>query len=89
MFNVVLKDYLNQENFNVIKIKNEKTKVTAICVGNGCPWRIHASPLLNGVTYMIKSFHSEHVCIRESEKTKATSTWMAEKLQSSLWAYPK
>ena len=87
-FRAILRDYLIQENFDVIRIKNEKSRVTAICAANGCPWRIHASPLPDGITYMIKSLKSEHTCIRESKKTNATSTWMAEKLESSLRADP-
>ena len=55
-FKQVLKDYIIQENFNVTKNKNEKTRVTIICVANGFPLRVHASPLLDVRTYMIKTY---------------------------------
>ncbi|KAF7832247.1 putative transcription factor interactor and regulator CCHC(Zn) family [Senna tora] len=43
-FRNVLRDYVIQENFDIIRVKNEKARVTTICASDGCPWRIHASP---------------------------------------------
>jgi hypothetical protein len=71
-----------------MRIKNEKSRVTAICASDGCPWRIHASPAPDGVAFMIKSYEPKHTCIRQSEKTNATSTWIAKKLKGSLNADP-
>ncbi|KAF7826798.1 hypothetical protein G2W53_017962 [Senna tora] len=84
----VLRDYIIQENFDIIRIKNEKARVTAICASDGCPWRIHASPSPDGRTFMIKSYEPLHTCIRQFEKNNVTSTWIAEKLKGSLNADP-
>ena len=67
-FRNVLKDYITQENFDIITVKNEKARVTAICASEGCPWRIHASPTPDGVAFMIKSYEPKHTCIRKSQK---------------------
>lgn len=87
-FRNVLRDFIIQENFDIIRVKNEKARVTAICASDGCPWRIHASPAPDGVAFMIKSYEPKHTCVRRSEKTNATSTWIARKLKGSLNADP-
>ncbi|KAF7823096.1 uncharacterized protein G2W53_021240 [Senna tora] len=87
-FRNVLRDYVIQENFDIIRVKNEKARVTAICASDGCPWRIHASSGLDGRAFMIKSYEPSHTCIRQSEKNNITSTWIVEKLKGSLSADP-
>ncbi|XP_052113691.1 uncharacterized protein LOC107473343 [Arachis duranensis] len=87
-FRSVLRDYIIQENFDIIRVKNEKVRVSAICASEGCPWRIHASPSPDGIAFMIKSYESRHTCIRKSEKRNANSTWIAKKLKQSLNADP-
>ena len=67
--------------------KNKKIRVTIICVIDGCIWRIHAFPLPNKTTFMIKTYNGEHNCIKSFFKKKnATSTWIAKQLKSSLKA---
>ena len=87
-FREVLKDFVIQEGFEIVKVKNEKTRVTARCAAEGCTWRIHASPILDGVTYKIKTYNPDHNCIRTTMNSNATSTWIAKKLQSKLVADP-
>ncbi|XP_020978193.1 uncharacterized protein LOC110271560 [Arachis ipaensis] len=87
-FRSVLRDYIIQENFDIIRVKNEKARVTAICASEGCPWRIHASPSPDGIAFMIKSYEPRHTCIRKFEKRNANSTWIAKKLKQSLNADP-
>ncbi|RYR78062.1 hypothetical protein Ahy_A01g002815 [Arachis hypogaea] len=87
-FRSVLRDYIIQENFDIIRVKNEKARVTAICASEGCPWSIHASPSPDGIAFMIKSYEPRHTCIRKSEKRNANSTWIAKKLKQSLNADP-
>ena len=83
-FRNILRDNVIQENFNIIRIKNEKARVTAIHASDGCPWRIHASPTPDGVTFMIKTYEQMHTCIRITNQPIATSTWIADKLKGSL-----
>ncbi|RYR32058.1 hypothetical protein Ahy_B01g057051 isoform B [Arachis hypogaea] len=83
-FRSVLRDYIIQENFDIIRMKNEKEMVTAICASKCCPWRIYASPSPYGVAFMINSYEPRHTCIRKSEKINANSIWIAKKLKQSL-----
>ncbi|RXH80893.1 hypothetical protein DVH24_004807 [Malus domestica] len=39
-----LQDYVIQEEFKIIRKKNDRARVTTICKDVGCPWHIHASP---------------------------------------------
>ncbi|KAF8408354.1 hypothetical protein HHK36_007503 [Tetracentron sinense] len=87
-FREALRDYIIQEGFEIVRDKNEKARVTAHCSGEGCLWRIHASPLPDGVTYKIKTFQSEHTCVRATKNTNATSAWIAKKLAKRLRANP-
>ncbi|XP_027182476.1 uncharacterized protein LOC113780894 [Coffea eugenioides] len=79
-FRAALKDYVIQKGFHIKRLKNEKTRCTAICDVAGCTWRIHASPIANSVTFMIKTYTHEHTCVMDNKNRKATFDWMAKKL---------
>ncbi|CAJ2659035.1 unnamed protein product [Trifolium pratense] len=87
-FRTALRDLFIQEGFEIKRIKNEKARVTAICVADGCSWRIHASPTPDGKTYKIKTYNHTHSCIRTSKNSNATSTWIAKKLESNIKVDP-
>ncbi|WOK96080.1 hypothetical protein Cni_G04787 [Canna indica] len=88
-FREALQDYTIHEGFEIQRIKNEKTRVTARCVINGCTWRIHVSPTSDGVSYKIKTYNPDHNCIRTTRNSNANSTWIAKRLQSKLVADPE
>ncbi|KAH7837351.1 hypothetical protein Vadar_012852 [Vaccinium darrowii] len=79
-FRAKLRDYIVEKGFKIKRDKNEKCTVTAHCAFKGCPWRIHASPLPNGITYQIKKYTPEHTCSRVNQNQDATSTWISKKL---------
>ena len=87
-FRASLRDYTIQTGFNIVRLKNEKSRVTAKCGAEGCPWRIYASPLPDGVTYKIKTLQDEHTCSRLSHNSEATSAWIAKKLAESFKENP-
>ncbi|KAF8387649.1 hypothetical protein HHK36_026303 [Tetracentron sinense] len=87
-FREALRDYIIQEGFEIVRDKNEKVRVTAHCSSEGCLWRIHSSPLPDGGTYKIKTFQSDHTCVRATKNTNATSVWIAKKLAKRLCATP-
>ena len=33
-----------------------------------CPWTIHASPMLDGVTYKTKSYNGQHIYLYKGDK---------------------
>ncbi|XP_027183945.1 uncharacterized protein LOC113782241 [Coffea eugenioides] len=87
-FIAALKDYVIQKGFPVVRLKNEKTRVIAICGIDGCKWRIHASPMADSITFMIKSYQSEHSCVMDKSNVEATSDWIAKKLVPLMRDHP-
>ena len=87
-FRAALKDFVIQKGFPLQRLKNEKSRCTAKCGVDGCKWRIHASPLADSVTYMIKSYTPEHTCVMDSKNREATSDWMTKKLVAVMRDHP-
>ncbi|KAG5550082.1 hypothetical protein RHGRI_015138 [Rhododendron griersonianum] len=88
-FREVLKEYTIQKGCKIVKVKNEKSRVTCHCAALGCPWRIHASPLPDSTTYKIRTYHGEHTCISSTKISEATSKWICKKMLRCLRANPK
>ncbi|KAL0384318.1 UNVERIFIED_CONTAM: hypothetical protein Sradi_2826100 [Sesamum radiatum] len=87
-FREVLRDYVVQEGFLIVRLKNERTRVTCKCAADGCSWRIHASPLSDKVTFAIKSLKAEHTCVRVKTMKEANSSWMSKRLLQVLRENP-
>ncbi|XP_043687409.1 uncharacterized protein LOC122638616 [Telopea speciosissima] len=88
-FREVLEDYEVQEGFKALRHKNDKSRVTAICAGNGCAWRIHASVLPSDhITFVVKTLVDKHTCRGEVSNLNVTSKWIAKKLASNFRADP-
>ncbi|KAL7177397.1 hypothetical protein ACSBR2_030704 [Camellia fascicularis] len=87
-FRASLKDCIVETGFKIVRDKNEKSRVTAYYATEGCPWRIHVSPLPDGITYKIKTLVPQHTCSRLNQNTKATSDWIAKKLAGSFKENP-
>lgn len=73
----VLKDYAVQEGFSLSKIKNDKTRHTMRCKGQGCSWRIHCSLLPDKCSWQIKTLTGNHVCQRLETNLMASKRWVA------------
>ena len=81
-----LRDYVVQECFKLIRDKNEKTRVTCHRRNDCCNWRIHASPLLDGVTFKIKTLNETHSWMRDSNSVEATLICLAKHLENEFKA---
>ncbi|XP_074304697.1 uncharacterized protein LOC141639481 [Silene latifolia] len=90
-FKDVLRDYCIQEGFYLIVLKADNTRYTAECGTVNCQWRIHASVLLDGTTWAIKSIiNAVHGCVgAKSHNPMTNSTWVANKLMEDIKANPK
>ncbi|KAL0433442.1 UNVERIFIED_CONTAM: hypothetical protein Slati_2678500 [Sesamum latifolium] len=75
-FRTVLREYVIQDGFQIMRLRNEKTRVTAHCASKDYPWRIHASPLADGVTFQIKTCFY-HTCVRSDLTKLASAIWIA------------
>ncbi|OMO98692.1 hypothetical protein CCACVL1_04106 [Corchorus capsularis] len=87
-FKAILRDYGTKEGYNFEKIKNESYRVTAKCQAEQFPWRIHASKTPDGRSFMVKTLHNKHNCIKLVKNLNANAPWIAEKLDSSLRVEP-
>ena len=89
MFRAALADYAVYKGIDILRLKNERKRVTAICAATGCPWRVHASLVADGVSFMIKTYNPTHTCKRKPTNKNANSRWIAEKLGPLLKADPQ
>ncbi|KAI8563839.1 hypothetical protein RHMOL_Rhmol03G0140400 [Rhododendron molle] len=83
-FREALKEYTIQKGCKIVRVKNEKRKVTCRCAALSCNWRIHASPLPNDITYKIRKYEGEHTCLTSTIISKANSTWICKKMIGCL-----
>ncbi|KAL7205086.1 hypothetical protein ACSBR2_018079 [Camellia fascicularis] len=78
-FRTVLREYAIERGFTLVRLKNERVRVTAHCGSRRCNWRIHASLFPDGLTFKIKSLGPDHTCVRVERNPEATSTGIVEK----------
>ena len=74
-FREVLKDYVIQKGFEIVRIRNERTRVTAMCASCGCEWYLHDSTNPDEVTFEIKVYEGKHTCVKSITNSCVTSTW--------------
>ncbi|KAL0444554.1 UNVERIFIED_CONTAM: hypothetical protein Slati_2178100 [Sesamum latifolium] len=83
-FRDALREYIIQEGFKIMRLRNERVRVTAHCAVKDCPWRAHASILADGVTFQIKIYVEKHTCVRVDSTNEASAKWMATKIENVL-----
>ncbi|KAF7150533.1 hypothetical protein RHSIM_Rhsim02G0213500 [Rhododendron simsii] len=88
-FREALKEYTIQKGCKIVRVKNEKSRVTCRCAALGCNWRIHASPLPDDITYKIRKYEGEHTCLASTIISEANSTWICKKMIGCLRTNPK
>ncbi|XP_043705319.1 uncharacterized protein LOC122655164 [Telopea speciosissima] len=86
------RDFVIQEGFERLFVKNESYKVSAVCKAIGCTWRVYASRVsmtnTDDKTFMIKSYIPTHTCIRRTEHKSVTSKWIAGKFTNQVKTDP-
>ncbi|CAA7026394.1 unnamed protein product [Microthlaspi erraticum] len=85
-----LRDTAISLRFEMHTIKSDKTRFTAKCMGEGCPWRIHCAKVPNAPTFTIRTIHGSHTCggISHLGHQQASVTWVAEVLAEKLKENP-
>ncbi|VFQ83426.1 unnamed protein product [Cuscuta campestris] len=76
----VMKDYVIQKGISLRKIKNDKRRYTQVCMNKDCKFKIHASVLVDGHSWMIKSICEDHICSVKEHHNRAGSTWVVTHL---------
>ncbi|XP_048494607.1 uncharacterized protein LOC125494819 [Beta vulgaris subsp. vulgaris] len=85
----VFKDYCIQEGFDVRVEKADNLRFIARCIIEDCEWRLHASKLMDGISWAIKSVTGEHkLCGRMEENPMVTSVWLTRHLGDVISANP-
>ncbi|KAL5781638.1 hypothetical protein ACOSP7_006667 [Xanthoceras sorbifolium] len=77
----ILREYAIQEGISLYRIKNDKDRLTYTCKGDGCPWRLHASCMIDGVTMMVRTYNDSHECTRVYKNEEAKVKWIANKFE--------
>ncbi|XP_020191193.1 uncharacterized protein [Aegilops tauschii subsp. strangulata] len=94
-FRAQLCKYSIAKGFAYRFIKNETTRVTVKCVGDGCTWRLHASESSRSKKFVIKKMTDVHTCGGEGGEgqRRATRQWLTtiikEKLRVNASLKPK
>ncbi|EOX94543.1 PREDICTED: uncharacterized protein LOC18613209 [Theobroma cacao] len=85
-----LRDAAIALRFEMQTIKSDKTRFTAKCASEGCPWRIYAAKLPGVPTFTIRTIHDEHTCggITHLGHQQASVQWVADAVAERLKENP-
>ncbi|XP_021888647.1 uncharacterized protein LOC110807740, partial [Carica papaya] len=85
-----LRDTAIALHFEMQTIKSDKTRFTAKCASEGCPWRIHAAKLPGVPTFTIRTIHENHSCggISHLGHQQASVQWVANSVEQRLRENP-
>lgn len=85
-----LRDMAIAMHFEIQTVKSDKTRFTAKCASEGCPWRVHAAKLPGVPTFTIRTIHSEHTCggIDHLGHQQASVQWVASSVEQRLRENP-
>ncbi|KAM7269102.1 hypothetical protein ACFE04_024599 [Oxalis oulophora] len=85
-----LRDTAIALHFEIQTIKSDKTRFTAKCAADGCPWRIHAAKLPGVPTFTIRTIHENHSCggISHLGHQQASVQWVANSVEERLKENP-
>ncbi|WOG87377.1 hypothetical protein DCAR_0206601 [Daucus carota subsp. sativus] len=86
-----LRDCAIALHFEIQTVKSDKTRFTAKCASEGCPWRIHAAKLPGVPTFTIRTIHTEHTCggIAHLGHQQASVQWVASSVEQRLKENPQ
>ncbi|KAH7848811.1 hypothetical protein Vadar_008331 [Vaccinium darrowii] len=84
VFRKALREWQVQGGYDIKFVKNESTRVTAICKEKKCGFRIHASNMQCEKTFQLKSIIPNHDCHRTYNNHLVTSAYIANKYINKL-----
>ncbi|XP_021742191.1 uncharacterized protein LOC110708376 [Chenopodium quinoa] len=85
-----LRDMAIALHFEMQTIKSDKTRFTAKCAAEGCPWRVHAAKLPGAPTFTIRTLYELHTCngIGHLGHQQASVQWVANSVEQRLRENP-
>lgn len=77
-------------HFEMQTIKSDKTRFTAKCANEVCPWRVHAAKLPGVPTFTIRTISGDHTCggITHLGHQQASVEWVANTVEQRLRENP-
>ncbi|KAJ3674695.1 hypothetical protein LUZ60_005311 [Juncus effusus] len=77
-------------HFEIQTVKSDKTRFTARCAAEDCPWRIHAAKLPGVPTFTIRTINDTHNCsgISHLGHQQASVQWVASSVEERLRENP-
>ncbi|KAJ1691804.1 hypothetical protein LUZ63_015959 [Rhynchospora breviuscula] len=77
-------------HFEIQTVKSDKTRFTAKCASDRCPWRIHAAKLPGVPTFTIRTINDSHSCsgIGHLGHQQASVQWVANSVEERLRENP-
>lgn len=85
-----LREAAISQRFEMQTIKSDKTRFTAKCMSQGCPWRIHCAKLPKAPTFTIRTIHGTHTCrgVPHLGHQQATVQWVADTVAEKVKENP-
>ncbi|KAJ8443094.1 hypothetical protein Cgig2_030862 [Carnegiea gigantea] len=84
----VMRKYCVQEGVSFRKLRNDRKRYTKKCFDSRCTFRIHASMLVDNITWIIRSIAGSGVCPVAEENKMANSRWVASHLLEDFRSNP-
>ncbi|KAK1563292.1 hypothetical protein Q3G72_025538 [Acer saccharum] len=84
----IFREYAVQEGVVLNRIKNDKQRQIYHCNAAGCPWRAHASWMIDKTTFILKTLVDQHECHRVCNNKEAKVKWIASKFDSIVKSNP-
>ncbi|KAL0457973.1 UNVERIFIED_CONTAM: hypothetical protein Slati_0424500, partial [Sesamum latifolium] len=84
----VLRDWCIRNGVDIEFLRNEAARMTAKCKVEGYEWRIHASPILGGPTFQIKTLKGNHTCAMNYENRLANASYLARRIENAIRDHP-
>ncbi|XP_024313354.1 uncharacterized protein LOC112269993 [Brachypodium distachyon] len=77
MLRQALSSYCVKNRVQVKKLRNEKKRLEATCLVDGCPWYLKASLDSRSSSFLVKTYDSVHTCSRKWEVKNLTAPFLA------------
>ncbi|XP_073138095.1 uncharacterized protein [Henckelia pumila] len=87
-FKFVLSDVSVKGGIEVVFYKNEKSRITVVCKEEECEWKIHASLVMGGPTFQIKTLKGRHTCSKAATSWLANYKYLAKKIEQVVRENP-
>ncbi|KAK2635430.1 hypothetical protein Ddye_030222 [Dipteronia dyeriana] len=85
----IFKEYVIQEGVVLDRVKNDHVRQTYKCTLDGCPWRAHASCMIDRLTFMIKTLMDEYKCHMVYNNKEAKVKRFASKFENLVKNNPQ